>query len=189
MKYRSNFSVLLFVLIVFSSVIQSRPVVNLSGDEHSGFQADLIGNIDAVSGQIFQLLDAMPQDKMEWRPAEGVRSVSEVYLHIAFSNYLILMSTGAEVPPEIAFEKMNAWDTQTMEKKEIAEILRTSFDKVKDLIKNTSNSDLELEMEVFGMKMTRRAFFMGMHGHMHEHLGQSIAYARMNGVTPPWSKP
>jgi len=188
MNHKSKFSVLLFFLIVFSSLSFSSPINVSGGDDRSGFQADLIGNIDAVSGQIFQLLEAMPQDKMDWRPADGVRSVSEVYLHIAFSNYLILMSTGAEVPPEIAFDKMKAWDTQTMDKKEIAEILRTSFDKVKDLIKNTSDSDLELEMEVFGMKMSRRAFFMGMHGHMHEHLGQSIAYARMNGVTPPWSK-
>lgn len=188
MKYRSNFSVLLFVLIVFSSAIQSRPVLNLSGDEHSGFQADLIGNIDAVSGKIFQLLEAMPQDKMEWRPADGVRSVSEVYLHIAFANYLIMMSAGVEVPSEIAFDKINAWDSQTTDKKEIAKILQTSFDKLKEFIKSNSDSDLELEMEVFGMKMSRRAFFIGMHGHMHEHLGQSIAYARMNGVTPPWSK-
>lgn len=188
MKYRSNFSVFLFVLIVFSSAIQSRSVLNLSGDEHSGFRADFIGNIDAVSGQIFQLLDAMPQDKMQWRPADGVRSVSEVYLHIAFSNYLIMKFAGAEVPAEIAFEKMKDWDSQTMNKKEIAEILHTSFDKLKEFIKNTSDSDLEIEMEVFGMKMSRRAFFMSMHGHMHEHLGQSIAYARMNGVTPPWSK-
>lgn len=188
MKYRSNFSVLLFFLIVFSAAIQSKPVVNVSGDQHSGFQADLIGNIDAVSGKIFQLLEAMPQDKMQWRPADGVRSVSEVYLHIAFANYLIMKFCGAEVPAEITFEKMKDWDSQTMDKKEIAEILHTSFDKLKEFIKNTSDSDLEIEMEVFGMKMSRRAFFMEMHGHMHEHLGQSIAYARMNGVTPPWSK-
>lgn len=188
MNHRSKISVLLFFLIVFSSLSFSSPINISGGDNHSGFQADLIGNIDAISGKIFQLLEAMPQDKMDWRPAADVRSVSEVYLHIAFSNYLIMKFAGVEVPAEIAFEKMKDWDLQTLDKKEIAEILHTSFDKLKEFIKNTSDSDLEIEMEVFGMKMSRRAFFMGMHGHMHEHLGQSIAYARMNGVTPPWSK-
>lgn len=188
MNYKSKFSVLLFFLIVFSSLAFSSPINVSGGDDHSGFQADLIGNIDAVSGQIFQLLDAMPQDKMEWRPAEGVRSVSEVYLHVAFANYMIIKFCGGEAPDGISMNGIKAWDSQTMDKKEIAEVLQTSFNKLKEFVKNTSDSDLEIMMEVFGMNMTRRAFFIGMHGHMHEHLGQAVAYARMNEVTPPWSK-
>jgi hypothetical protein len=43
-------------------------------------------------------------------------------------------------------------------------------------------------IEAFGRKMTARSLWITTATHLHEHLGQLIAYARSNNVTPPWSK-
>jgi len=153
---------------------------------------EFVGQIVYVQGKILQLAEAVPQSAYEWRPEEGVRSVSEVYLHIASSNYLTVTVTGGTVPKETGFEmdfsKAHAWDTQTTDKTEIMEKVSESFETLKERVGMLTEEDLNREVEVFGMTMTIRNFIISMIGHTHEHLGQSIAYARINGVTPPWSE-
>jgi len=153
---------------------------------------EFVGQVVFVQGRITQLAEAVPQSAYEWRPAEGVRSVSEVYLHAAFSNYICVTVTGGTVPKEIGFEmdfsKANAWDTQTTDKTVILEKVNESFEVLKERIGMLTEEDLNREVEIFGMKMSTRNFIISMIAHSHEHLGQSIAYARINGVVPPWSK-
>lgn len=152
---------------------------------------EFVGQVVFVQGRLVDLANAVPQENYTWRPAEGVRSVSEVYLHAAFANYICVTVSGGTVPKEVGFEmdfsKANAWDTQTIDKTEILEKLNESFAILKDRISVLTEEDLNREVEVFGMKMSTRNFIITMIGHAHEHLGQSVAYARINGVTPPWS--
>jgi len=153
---------------------------------------EFLGQVDFMRGRVTQMADAMPQSTYEWRPMDGVRSVSEVYLHIAFGNYICVTVSGGTVPEEVGFvmdfSKENKWDVQTIDKAEIMERMSKSFDVLKERIASLTEEDLNREVEVFGMKMSTRNFIISMIAHCHEHLGQSIAYARMNGVTPPWSK-
>ncbi|MCW8960323.1 MAG: DinB family protein [Ignavibacteriaceae bacterium] len=153
---------------------------------------EFLGQVDFMRGRVTQLADAMPQSTYEWRPMEGVRSVSEVYLHVAFSNYLCVTITGGTVPEEAGFvmdfSKAHDRDTQTTDKAEIMNKMNQSFDVLKERIAALTEEDLNREVEAFGMKMSVRNFIISMISHCHEHLGQSIAYARMNGVVPPWSK-
>ena len=153
---------------------------------------EFLGQVDFMRGRVTQLADAMPQSTYEWRPMDGVRSVSEVYLHIAFGNYICVTVSGGNVPEEVGFvmdfSKENNWDTQTTDKAGIMEKMNKSFDILKERISGLTEEDLNREVEAFGMKMSLRNFIVSMIAHCHEHLGQSIAYARMNGVTPPWSK-
>ena len=86
------------------------------------------------------------------------------------------------------FSKAKTWDTQTTDKTEIIEILNQSFATHKERVAAFTEEDLNREVEIFGMKMSVRNFSISMIGHAHEHLGQSIGYARINGVTPPWSE-
>ena len=150
------------------------------------------GQIAFVQGRITQLAEAMPQSTYEWRPADSVRSVGEVYLHAAAANYICVTISGGTVPEETGFvmdfSKMHDWDTQTTHKDAIMKKVNESFDILKKRISTLTEEDLNREVEVFGMKMSVRNFVVSMIAHCHEHLGQSIAYARMNGVTPPWSK-
>ena len=153
---------------------------------------ELLGQIDYVEGKLTQLAEAMPEDTYNWRPMEGVRSVGEVYLHVAFSNYLWVSLGGGKVPVDAGFvpdfSKRTEWDTQTTDKKEIIDKMKESFNVLKDYVKNLSADDLNKEVEFFGNKTSLRNFLVSGIGHLHEHLGQSIAYARMNKVVPPWSK-
>jgi uncharacterized damage-inducible protein DinB len=154
------------------------------------FQSDVIGQIDYIEKQVLQLEEAVPQDKFTWRPAPGVRSIAEAYLHIAYGNYGIgHVATGKTPPAGAGFSgDRNKWDTQTTDKAAIKKILQASFDWVKDGIKSVPDKDLDKKVSFFGHDMSARAAMMVVANHEAEHLGQSIAYARANKVTPPWSK-
>lgn len=144
------------------------------------FVKEFIGQIDFVKGRLIQLAESMPDDKYNWTPAEGVRTVGEVYVHTAETNYyLIAMMTGVK-------SNMDKEKSPT-DKKTALSMLEKSFDAVKDAAGKLTEANLNKEVEAFGMKFSLRNFMISMLGHSHEHLGQSIAYARMNGVTPPWS--
>jgi uncharacterized damage-inducible protein DinB len=153
---------------------------------------EFIGQIEFVQGRITQLAEAVPQSAYEWRPEEGVRSVSEVYLHVAFSNYMTVNISGGTIPKQEGFEmdfsKEHDWDIQTTDKTAILEKVNESFATLKEWTISLTEEDLNREVEAFGMTMTIRNFMITMIGHTHEHLGQSIAYARTNHITPPWSK-
>ena len=154
----------------------------------SGFISEFLGQLDRVKGQVVSLEDAVPQDKFNWRPMEGVRSISEVYLHIADANYLFANFAGLKAPLDnktLMDEKTR--DARTTDKAKIAEALNASFDWTKSAVAKLTEADLNKQVEFFGMKTTVRNLLMTCLNHTHEHLGQSIAYARSNGVVPPWT--
>ena len=155
---------------------------------HGVFIKEFLGQMEFVKGRLIDLEQAMPQAKATWRPSEGVRSVSEVYLHTAFGNYLFLKFSGLGVPDDIK-EQMDApkWEKQTMDKAKIKQIMERSFADISKASKKLTVADLEKTIHVFGTDMSVRNFMMTMLSHLHEHLGQAIAYARINGVVPPWS--
>ena len=161
--------------------------------EQPAFVKEFLGQMDYVEGRLTQLAEAMPEDTWSWRPGDGVRSVGEVYIHVAFGNYIWVTMSGGKVPEDVGFipdpAKIVEWDTQTTDKAEITAIMKRSFDVMRETAKGFSQDDLDnKEIEFFGMKFSLRNFLVTGIAHCHEHLGQSIAYARMNGVTPPWSK-
>ena len=153
-----------------------------------GFFSDYLAQIDAVESQIMSLEQAVPQEKFTWRPAAGVRSVSEVYLHVAGGNYLLLTFAGYDPPKESNYNSdPKKWETATTDKGEIAKILKVSFDHVRATVAKMRDADLEKKVDFFGSEISLRSLLMNGLNHDHEHLGQSIAYARMNGVVPPWT--
>lgn len=159
-------------------------------EDAKGFRADLIGQVEYVQKQILDLEKAIPDGKMKWRPNKEVRSISEVYSHIAFANYMVLKIAGVTPPEGINIaspEDAKKWEKASTDKKVIREQLVKSFDFVKSSIGNMSDATLENMVDFFGQKMSVRSVLLGLLSHMHEHLGQSIAYARMEGVVPPWT--
>src|SRR5215831_5619265 len=154
-------------------------------DAATGFRGEYIAEVDSVGKKLLDLANAMPADKYSWRPASGVRSVGEVYVHVAGGNYLIPSFMGVK-PPEGISRDMEKTIT---EKAKVTDVLRKSIENVKTMAAGMSDADLDKKVKAFGgREMTERQLMIRILNHMHEHLGQSIAYARSNGVTPPWSE-
>ena len=150
------------------------------------FQADAAGVLGHVQKEMVSLLQAMPQNKFNWRPGKGVRSVGEVYVHAAGSAYWFGKTLGFQVP-DGAQAKMKDLEKST-DKAQIEKALNDSFEWFASNVKQMPDSNLTQTVKLMDHDLTKRAVVMIAMGHYQEHLGQSIAYARMNGVVPPWSK-
>jgi uncharacterized damage-inducible protein DinB len=149
----------------------------------NGFRAEMLGQVSDVEKKIEDLAEAIPAEKYGWRPGEGVRSVSEVFVHIASSNYFMMTFLGVKPPA-----KMDPSIEKTVTAKDdVMKLFKPSFDHIRTAILSLSDKDLEKTVEMFGSTVTYRNALVTTVAHLHEHLGQSIAYARMNGVVPPWT--
>lgn len=145
-----------------------------------GLRASALNLFDRTAGHVVELAEAMPAEKYDWRPAEGVRSVGEVFLHIVGANYFLSGQLG------LAAENAPKLDTISG-KAQVVEALKASIAHARKAIEGTAGQDLDRRFELFGSEMTARTVVLILGAHLNEHLGQAIAYARMNGVTPPWS--
>ncbi len=150
----------------------------------AGFRAEIIAELTRVEKKIVDLAQAMPQEKYAWRPGEGVRSAGEVYLHIAGANFMVPSFVGAKPPAGIDPTSM---EKSVTEKAKVIDTVKRSFDHLRKTVESTSDADMEKRVKMFGQDTNVRSVFVLLMNHAHEHLGQSIAYARINGVTPPWS--
>jgi len=150
----------------------------------AGVQDELAATLDSITEKVVSLAEAMPADKYGWRPAEGVRSVSEVFMHIASANYFLAGQLGQASPPDAP--PGNAEKTIT-EKAQVVAALKKSVAHARQAIQGATAADLEKTVKLFGQQRSYRAVMIIIIEHASEHLGQSIAYARMNGVAPPWS--
>lgn len=150
----------------------------------STFRQDLIKDIESAEKKLISLAEAVPAEKFSWRPGEGVRSISEVYMHVVGGNYLLPSFAGITPPPGISRDM----EKTIIEKEKVIDALKKSFVHLHQAVEKTSDTDFDKNVKFFGDEASVRSVFLVAASHCHEHLGQSIAYARMNGTTPPWSK-
>jgi len=144
------------------------------------FQAAFGEDAGTLSKKFTGLAQVMA-GKYEWKPGQGVRSVGDVFNLIVEENGLLAdaltgkTNTGAEPAPITDPEKMQ-------------DALKASYANLQKAITGLSDNDLQTHVKLFGRDMTKQGALMLILEDQHEHLGQSIAYARSNGVVPPWSK-
>jgi hypothetical protein len=154
--------------------------------------AGMLKNLASTGDKLLALARATPADKFAWSPNDEVRTISEVYIHAAATNLLLPGALGA-APPEglemtgSPFEMMAQWEAEITAKDDVIVKLEESLAYAHDAL--ASITDLETEVALFGPPSPKRDYFLILVGHAHEHLGQSIAYARSAGVVPPWSQP
>lgn len=137
-----------------------------------------------AASQITALAEATPEEKYAWRPAPGIRSTSEIYMHVAAGNFWLLGQTGARDIKPPAPVKGNPEKLITS-KAEVLKWLKASLQAVQEAYPKT---DRARRVQFFGKETTAENVFLRILVHNHEHMGQAIAYARSTGVTPPWSK-
>jgi uncharacterized damage-inducible protein DinB len=178
MRLRS-LTLLLSVLTLPLLAAQNTPQ-NGKAQQPQGFRAEFQAQLSEVEEKIVSLAQATPAEKFSWRPAGDIRSISEVYMHIAGGNYFLSTFLGAPAPSHAGdIEK------RITRKSEVIAELRKSFDHLRIAANNAT--DLDKPVKMFGSTTSNRGVMVTMLNHLHEHLGQSIAYARMNAIVPPWS--
>ena len=138
-----------------------------------------------VSRQLVALAEAIPAEKFAWRPAPGVRSTSEVFMHIALANFYLLSITGPKMAADMTSADMEKTVTA---KPEVISWLKRSLDAVKTAHADLKVADVPRKVKVFGHDATVDGMYLRIIVHANEHMGQLVAYARMNGITPPWSE-
>ena len=137
-----------------------------------------------TSSQLIALAEATPREKFAWRPSAGVRSTSEVYMHIVMANFWLLSITGPKMPPDL---KEDAEKTVTT-KPEVIAWLKRSLDAVKEAHLKETPEQLARRVEIEGRQSNVDWIYLRLIIHANEHMGQLVAYARITGVVPPWSR-
>jgi uncharacterized damage-inducible protein DinB len=155
--------------------------------------ADLSKDVADVESKINSLAKALPPAAFEWRPGKGVRSTGEVFAHVAADNYFLPAALGTPAPAETGinakdYKTAEAFEKRSMTREQVITEVQKSFAFLKKSMASVKDAQLSEPVEAFGQKMTKRSLWVSTVTHLHEHLGQLIAYARSNNVTPPWSK-
>ncbi len=151
----------------------------------TGYRSEVLAEVMIQEDKFTRLAEAIPADKYSWRPTPDVRSFAEVFLHVSAANFNLYKLVGT--PPPAGFN-VQGFEKSTTDKAKIIGILKDSFAHAKTAIKNMSDADLDKSMDWFGGKNTQRGVLLFTVRHAAEHLGQSIAYARFAGITPPWTE-
>ena len=155
-------------------------MVSLAQAQSAGIKAAFGEDAGTLSKKFTGLAQVMA-GKYEWKPGQGVRSVGDVFNLIVKENGMLVgvlsgtANTGAQPAPITDPEKFK-------------EALKASYVNLQKAITGLSDNDLQVPVKLFGRDMTKQGALMLIFEDQHEHLGQSIAYARSNGVVPPWSK-
>lgn len=185
-----RFSLALLVLCSVFAMTATAQDAYEKKSKMKGFRGEFLMQFNENAKKVLQLAEAVPQKDYSWRPMEGVRSVSEVYMHIVGGNMFIPSFIGGEMPEGMDFQAAMKLEKETTGKEDVKKHLMKSFENVRKLVKNMKDEDLDKEVtiEMMGMTTTYRGVLLLLSGHINEHLGQSIAYARMNKVVPPWSQ-
>jgi uncharacterized damage-inducible protein DinB len=165
-----------------------------------GFRGEFLWELEIAERQTMAMAEAIPPTKYDWRPDDKTRSTSEVFVHVAAGNFTLLEVVGTAVPPDIyvaipAQGQERFWgivrrndelETSVREKVAVTNILNRSFEAVRNTFTAADNPQLDEHRYFFGEHTTVRRVYLRLLAHTHEHMGQMIAYLRINGIGPPW---
>jgi uncharacterized damage-inducible protein DinB len=151
----------------------------------SGARLEFLDEVSYYEQRYERLAEAIPAEKYNWRPSEGVRTIGEVYMHVVSSNYGFAKMLGTPYPAGLDPKALGA---SANDKSKVLQALKDSFAQMRAAILAIKDSDLDKEIKTpRGQTTVRGAFFL-ISGHYGEHLGQSVAYARSIGIVPPWTE-
>jgi uncharacterized damage-inducible protein DinB len=141
-------------------------------------------DLQQLQKKFVDLAGAIPAEKYTWRPGEGVRSISEIFLHVAAANYTIPALMGVTKPA--GFDG-KTYEKSTTDKAKVIEQLNKTFDVAIASVQAMSNADFAKAEKSLGPDANDGDVVYILVTHAHEELGIAIAYARVNGVVPPWT--
>jgi len=165
-----------------------------------GFRGEYLSEFDLSEKQLLALAEAFPAERYGWRPAETARSVSEVLVHVAAGSLMLLAALGAEAAPDLygklegenvarimaMVARNEGMEKSITDKTAVLAFLRRSLPAWRKAFAEASDAELDRLEMFFGERTAVRRFYMRGLCHMHEHMGQLIAYARAMGMPAPW---
>jgi uncharacterized damage-inducible protein DinB len=174
-----------FMKTLLLSVIVGAATLHAQVDPIEGLWQGYDGEWGHVSRQLLALAVAIPAETFAWRPGPGVRSTSEVLMHIAITNFYLLSVTGPKMPADLTSPDMEKTVTA---KAKVIDWLNRSLDAVQSARAGLKPKDLKRKVRVDGKDATVDGMYLRIIIHANEHMGQLVAYARVNGIVPPWSE-
>ncbi|WKW11459.1 DinB family protein [Pseudogemmatithrix spongiicola] len=180
------------VLVLAVAALAASPATGRQLHAQQGFMATMHRDLNDTQKKLVDLANAIPESAYGWRPAPGVRSIGEVLQHIAADNYILPVYMGTPAPAATGitadYGTAVAYETRRgMTKAQIVADLEASFAHLHRAVNVNTDANITENINWFGTQATRLQGMTGTVGHLHEHLGQLIAYARSNNVKPPWS--
>ena len=185
---------MLFLAVVFCGVAAMAAAQDKPADKPSaaatsavpGVRGEFLDEVAYYEQRFTRLAEAIPADRYSSKPAEGVRSIGEVYMHVVSANYAFAKMLGTAFPEGVDPKTFAA---SAGEKAKVVPALKDSFAHMRQAILAIKDSDLENAQKLpGGRQSTVRGAFIFITGHYGEHLGQAIANARQIGIVPPWTE-
>jgi len=166
----------------------------------AGFRGEFLWELEIAERQIVAIAECIPPEQYDWRPVAQARSFSEVFVHVATGNFMLLDITGvaapldlyAQVPPEGdarfrgLIRRNDELVSSLREKEVVVGLLKRSFQAVSESFAQAGDGELNWQLNFFGEETTVRRVYLRLLAHINEHMGQMIAYLRFNGIAPPW---
>ena len=157
-----------------------------------GLMGEMHSDVNDVQKKFTDLAKAIPESNYSWRPP-GARSIGEVLLHVASDNYLIPVMMGKAIPASVAIsatdmKTLDTYEKRKLTKDQIVSELDASFKHLHEAMGLTTDANLTQNIKFFGQDWSRQKAMLLTVTHLHEHLGQMIAYARSNSIAPPWTR-
>ena len=173
------------VLALIFGLLAACPSFAAESEFEAAFRTSLLRSFDEASGKILRLAEAIPEANYGWRPMDGVGTVRDVLVHVTETNLMLGNRLGTKPPAGLDRKTVGA---AMKTKAEAIALTKQSMDFMRGVLANVPPADLLPEVDVFGKKAPKLRVALLPVDHAHEHLGQLIAYARMNKIAPPWSK-
>jgi hypothetical protein len=165
-----------------------------------GFRGEFLWELEIAMKQSVAMAEVIPPEKYDWRPDTKARSVSEVFVHVATGNFMLLDLIGVAAPmdlyPQVPVDGQERFSglirrndelgASVREKNAAVALLKRSLEAVNQSFNRASDLELDRCLHFFGEETTVRRVYLRLLAHAHEHMGQMIAYLRFNGIAPPW---
>jgi len=146
------------------------------------------------------MAECVPEEQYDWRPAAQARSFSEVFVHVAAGNFMLLDIIGIAAPVDLYARVPTAGDARFQglihrndelaanmrQKDAVVGLLRRSLRAVSQSFAEANDRELNRRLIFFGEQTSVRRVYLRLLAHTGEHMGQMIAYLRFNGILPPW---
>ena len=172
-------------LVLLAAIVSIPARVAGAQDVPAGFRAEFLHQFDQSMAKIIALAEAVPADTYGRRPVPAVMPLAHTFAHIARYNYEYpARAMGIPAPAGIDRDTLE----RVADKAQVVSLLRRSAEHVRQAVRGMPEAQLAQMTTLYGRRVPQWAVLLQLIAHMDDHLGQSIAYARVSGVVPPWSQ-